>query len=195
MDRRRALLDAAAEEFARAGYEDASLNRILRRCGFSKSSFYYYVESKAQLFAWVVTELGAELARAAEVPEPETLGEPGFWDRVERLVLRLAELAGQDDRNAVVGRLFYLPGVPRGDGTGLARAEAAIEAWLRDALASGRVSGAVRCDLPAPLQDALTLAVLRAFDEWTLEQTELGPADLDALARAQVATLRRMLAP
>lgn len=196
--RRRALLEAAAEEFARAGYDDASLNRILRRCGLSKSSFYYYVESKAQLFAWVVTELGAELARTAQVPAPDTLAEAGFWDSVERLVLRLAALAEQDDRTAQVGRLFYLPGVPRRDGVGLARAEAAIEAWLRAALESGRVSGAVRTDVPAALQDALTLAVLRAFDEWTLQQTALDsvPAvEVDALARAQVATLRRMLAP
>jgi AcrR family transcriptional regulator len=197
-NRRRALLEAAAEEFARAGYDDASLNRILRSCGLSKSSFYYYVESKAQLFAWVVTELGAEIARAAEVPAPDTLAEAGFWDSVEGLVLRLAALAVQDERTALVGRLFYLPGVPRRDGLGLARAEAAIEAWLRAALESGRANGAVRTDVPAALQDALTLAVLRAFDEWTLQQTALEPVpavEVDALARAQVATLRRMLAP
>lgn len=194
-DRRRVLLETAASEFARAGYEAASLNRILRSCGLSKSSFYHYASSKAQLFAWVVEDLGRELARAAEVPSPESLGGPAFWDEIERLVLRLAALAERDRRFADVGRMFYLPGAPHADGAGLARAEVAVQAWLAAALEAGRRSGSVRVDLPASLQDELTLAVLRAFDEWSLQQSGSGAVGWADVARAQVATLRRMLAP
>lgn len=209
-DRRRALLEAAAAEFARAGYEAASLNQILRASGFSKSSFYHYVDSKAELFTWTVDDLGSELARAADVPAPESFSGAGFWDAVERLVLRLAALAESDGRFADVGRMFYLPGAPRTDGAGLARAESAIAGWLSAALAVGRASGAVRTDLPASLQDALTLAVLRAFDEWALQHAapastntastntaspNTASTDMAALARAQVAALRRLLAP
>jgi hypothetical protein len=38
-DRWDRLLRAAAQEFAQAGYEHASLNRVIRACGMSKSSF------------------------------------------------------------------------------------------------------------------------------------------------------------
>ena len=57
-DRWDRLLRAAADEFAQAGYEQASLNRIIRACGMSKSSFYHYVDSKEQLFERVLWASG-----------------------------------------------------------------------------------------------------------------------------------------
>src|SRR5689334_5750559 len=59
-EKREALLDAAATEFAAHGYETASLNRILLSAGLSKGSFYYYFEDKADLAAAV---LARETAR------------------------------------------------------------------------------------------------------------------------------------
>jgi AcrR family transcriptional regulator len=49
VEKREALLDAATYEFAAYGYEDASINRILIAAGFSKGSFYYYFDDKADL--------------------------------------------------------------------------------------------------------------------------------------------------
>ena len=62
--RRRLLLETAAREFARAGYERASLNRIIHGCGMSKGSFHYYLASKEALFDAVVAEGGAVLVAA-----------------------------------------------------------------------------------------------------------------------------------
>jgi hypothetical protein len=85
-ERRRLLLETAAREFARAGYERASLNRIIRSCGMSKSSFYYYLGSKEALFDAVVTEGGAALVAAMDVPDPDEFaggtsgaGSSGSW--------------------------------------------------------------------------------------------------------------------
>ena len=66
----------------------------------------------------------------------------------------------------------------------------AVEGWIDAALRVGRESGAVRDDLPSPLQRRLVFAVLRAMDEWSLTATD---AD-EALAAAQYDAIQRLLA-
>lgn len=195
-DRRRRLMEVAAQEFATAGYEQASLNRILGACGLSKSSFYYYVRSKQELFDLVVEEVGGALVEAVAVPPPYELAAGGFWEGLAELLPRLAGLAEREPAFADLGRLFYLPGVPSEVNGALPRAQAAIEAWLSAALAAGRASGAVRRDLPIALQAQLTLAMLRTLDEWSLSHAEdLHGPDGDRLLQAQFAGLRRLLGP
>ena len=193
--RRRLLIDVAAQEFAVAGYERASLNRIVKSCGLSKSSFYHFVPSKQELFGLVVDDIGRALLEAAQVPTPESLSGRHFWDELERLVVRLARLSQEDERFAQVGRMFYLPGAPRERDDPLAEAESAIDSWLTAVLEVGRDCGAVRSDLPTALQDRLTIGVLRAFDEWTLQLPNPAAHDLVALTMTQFQLLRRMLSP
>ena len=40
------LLEASIDEFAEKGYNDASLNAIIKAAGISKGSLYYYFEDK-----------------------------------------------------------------------------------------------------------------------------------------------------
>ena len=193
-ERRRRLLETPAREFARAGYERASLNRILRSCGMSKSSFYYYLGSKEALFDAVVTEGGAALVAALEVPDPGEFA-ADFWGRVERLLDRLVALSQREPWFTDLGRLFYLEDAPRGEGTALGRALAAVDAWLERALIAGRAGHAVRDDLPTSLQRQLTFAVLRAMDDWSLRHLQdLDPSQRRRLAGAEFDTIRRLLA-
>ncbi|WP_432537013.1 TetR/AcrR family transcriptional regulator [Kineococcus arenarius] len=195
-ERRRRLVRTAAREFAAAGYEAASLNGIIRDCGLSKSSFYHYVESKRALFDLVVQDLGGELATALRAPAPGDLAGPRFWDDVEDLLHRLLDLARAEPAWTDLGRAFWLPGAPGGDGTPLARALAALHAWLLGALEAGRACGAVRDDLPAPLQADLAAAVLRVLDEWGLQHPEALAGDEGRrLVGVQCAALRRLLEP
>ena len=49
-DHSEALFQAAIEEFATAGYEQASINTILSKAGMSKGQFYYHFENKHGLY-------------------------------------------------------------------------------------------------------------------------------------------------
>lgn len=164
-DRRRALAAATVAEFARVGYEDASLNRIIREAGMSKSSFYHFVGSKAELFDTVVRMLIADVTAHWSAPAPASFAED-FWGRVNAV---LDEFARQSQVPALqhLGRIFYLPGQPAGSG---ARDEllAAVRSWVEEVLRVGRSTGAVRDDLPLDLQADVVFAVLRAVDEWAL---------------------------
>ncbi len=49
-DARAALLEAAAEVFARRGFQGASVDEIAKRAGYSKGALYWHFETKHELF-------------------------------------------------------------------------------------------------------------------------------------------------
>ena len=191
-DRWDRLLRAAAQEFAQAGYERASLNRIIRACGMSKSSFYHYVASKEQLFERVLWSYGPALVEALELPSEDELSRD-FWGELDGIVDRLTAAGTQDPVYTSIGRMCYLPGAPSGEETALGQGFARVLAWLHRAIQVGRRAGAVREDLPVELQAQVMLAVLRVFDEWSLTQM---PADDEAqkrLIKAQLIAIHRLI--
>ena len=62
-----ALIEAALEEFAAKGYEQASINAILKAAGMSKGQFYYHFESKEALYMALIEML---IARKREFMTP-----------------------------------------------------------------------------------------------------------------------------
>lgn len=194
-DRRRQLLHLAAREFVGAGYERASLNRIIRACGMSKSSFYHYVDGKQALFDLVVVEATTAMADVLTVPDPAELAADGvdFWTSVAELSEGLVVSGLGEPWFRDFGRLFHLPDVPSGGP--LHRATAGIHTWLRRVLEVGRTRSAIRCDLPIALQGSLVIAVLTTMDDWSLAQDDLSAARQRELVRLQVDALRRLLAP
>lgn len=190
--RRQALLATAAGEFAGAGYQRASLNRIIRSCRMSKSSFYHYFDSKEALFDATVLDAAQRLLAALPVPAPDRLVGPDFWIRIDELIAGLAQIGEPAGRT--LWALFYLTDAPNGPGSALSRLRAGIDGWLAAALAAGRAAGTVRTDLPASLQATLALAVLQAMDEWTLHQIDaISPDELAALVDGQLQALHRLL--
>lgn len=194
-DRRRQLVHVAATEFAAAGYGAASLNRIIGICGMSKSSFYYFVPSKADLFEFVVGELIATVGAALTIPGPQDFSGAQFWPRLAQFYAELLAVAQREPAFLTLGRMFYSD-APQDAAGAVNRTWAAVQDWLHGVLAVGRRSGAVRGDLPDALQYNLILRILQVFDEWTVAHYEALPsADLAALADAQFATVRRVLEP
>ncbi|MGE2723138.1 TetR/AcrR family transcriptional regulator [Mycolicibacterium pulveris] len=193
-ERRRRLVDVAAAEFAAAGYEDASLNRIIERCGMSKSSFYYVLSSKAELFDFVIGELVDSVAAHIAVPRPEQFRTDAFWERLEKLFAELVDVSRQHQEFLTLGRMFY-SAAPAAAKAVVNDTLTAVHTWVADVLQVGRRFQAVRDDLPEELQIALVFRVLQVFDEWTVAHYEqiAQTEELGRLADAQFATIRRML--
>lgn len=59
-EKRRNIVDAAIEEFAEYGLENASTNRIVANSGISKGSFYQYFEDKQDVFMYLLSVLEQE---------------------------------------------------------------------------------------------------------------------------------------
>jgi AcrR family transcriptional regulator len=64
---RRALLDAAREEFAARGYAATAIDGIVRRAGVTKGACYHHFSGKEDLFLQVYENAKKELSRAAFV--------------------------------------------------------------------------------------------------------------------------------
>ncbi|MDP3949318.1 TetR/AcrR family transcriptional regulator [Microbacterium sp.] len=196
-ERRTALAEATVAEFARAGYEAASLNRIIRDAGMSKSSFYHFVGSKSELFDAVVRMLVADVRAQWTPPAPAEFGARAFWRRVDALLGEFATLSASPALQHL-GRIFYLPGDAASAVPGGARGELldAVREWVEAVLRAGRESGQVRDDLPLDLQVEVTFAVLRAIDEWALTGHGAEASGRAAVAASAPALLlHRLLAP
>jgi len=59
-EKRETILNAAVEEFAQYGLENASTNRIVENSGISKGSFYQYFEDKQDVFMYLLSVIEQE---------------------------------------------------------------------------------------------------------------------------------------
>ncbi len=190
------VLGTAAREFAAAGYERASLNRIIGECAMSKSSFYHYFDSKAALFDTVVRRAMAGLAGELAVPPPEALRGPRVLGRrLEALTARVLDLAARGDWYADAGAAVLPARRTRGESSAVRESAAAISGWFGGVLAVGRSCGQVRDDLPDTLQAALVTDVVRSLDRWSLEHAGDEGLEPGTVAVLLVDVLRRLLAP
>lgn len=190
------LLEVAASEFARNGYQRASLNRIIRTCGMSKSSFYHFFDSKAELFNVVVEEASIALARDLQIPAPDAFDGSDFWRQIGRLAEHLARLSESESWYVDFGKLFYLPDTPLESSTALQGVNGRIAQWIEAVVEQGQQAGAIRTDLPHSLLVGLTLSILRSLDAWTLHHMpEISPEDRPTLGHQQLDIMQRVLAP
>ena len=82
-EKRRRIIETAAEEFATRGFSAASINHIARICGISIGSLYSYFDSKENLFMTVVEHSRKILIAALE----EIQADPGdFYTKMADMV-------------------------------------------------------------------------------------------------------------
>ena len=194
-EKRRAILDAAGQEFAAHGFEQASLNAIIASVGVSKGAFYYYFDDKADLFATVLEELYAEYNWAAAL-DASGLGPADFWSRLEELTLQTFADARDRPWLMDVGKAFYdIPPELRAAGRIYELLEG-IEAATLGFIRHGQEIGAVRTDLPASLLLAIFFALDQAFSQWMPENLPaMGDEERVAFLSASFDLVRRIADP
>ena len=116
-DRKRQLMDYAAQRFAENGYHPTSVAEIVQGMGVGKGVFYWYFSSKEELFLEILRESQTDLRRRqqqaiADVVPESALSEdyviPSLFDkevvpRVAKAVAGAARETGVARRKAKVG--------------------------------------------------------------------------------------------
>jgi AcrR family transcriptional regulator len=193
-ERRAAILSAAAEEFARAGLQGASYNRIIARAGVSKGAMYYYFDNKEDLFVTVVADLAERAAAAIGGPGPFS-DAAGFWQQMRSLCARALQFFA-DPTLAGLYKQLVTPGRDSPLGHAVEEHTRRLEAYTAELLRAGQQVGAVRTDLPIELLAHLLTGLGEAFDRWLLTRWEsLRPAELAALPDQIVDLFARLAAP
>ena len=193
--RRAAVLTAAAEEFAGAGFEGASYNRIIARAGVSKGAMYYYFHDKADLYATVVEDAAARIAEAAG-----DLGAPrdaeAFWAELAGLLERAGAFLVREPEVVELVRGLY----QRAGATQTPEALSAIversRGWFGRLLEQGRALGAVRGDVPPELLTHAFMGMCLWMDRWFAENWDaIEPEALPGLSQSAMALCRSLAAP
>ncbi|MCB9760686.1 MAG: TetR/AcrR family transcriptional regulator [Alphaproteobacteria bacterium] len=192
---RRAILDAAAGQFAADGFHGASINRILKEAGLSKGAAYYYFEDKEDLFLTLVRARVGALVDAALGDEPWPAKD--FWGWCDRLSMQVFGALMADPQSWALAKELYTMG-PGARSPRVAAMWAEVLDWTEQLLTRGQAMGAVRDDLPVSLLAAVGLGVGQALDTWFV--THLGepaaaPEDAAALMDGSMALFVRLLAP
>ncbi len=85
-EKREKITAAAVEEFARHGFVEASMNRLVRRVGIAKGSLFQYFGNKEGLFRYVF-EHAVELVRRSLRQVKRETADADFFTRIRRSLL------------------------------------------------------------------------------------------------------------
>jgi AcrR family transcriptional regulator len=113
-ERRQQILDEAARLFAERGYHPTSVAEIVESLGVGKGVFYWYFESKDDLFLEILASSSQSLRRRQQAaigdePDPLRRIELGIraslhWFRENRHLFNLSQFAATEARFAAVLR-------------------------------------------------------------------------------------------
>jgi AcrR family transcriptional regulator len=165
------LLDIAASEFARVGFDQANINTISERAGFGKGTVYLYTASKEQLFLDVLQEIGNTTTEALDAALSETDGAPVVV-RVEAVATAFARLAA-DHPEFVRLQASALFGVNRRFQDACAQVLQDIVRRLAEVFSAAAAEGATR----AVSADVIAVWLLGTLQIFALLPQALGAAD------------------
>jgi AcrR family transcriptional regulator len=196
LEKRERLMEVAAQEFARYGFEDASINRILERAHMSKGATYYYFEDKVDLFLTVVQYCNERLKLFDQDIDLTTLTAETFWPTFAELHRQpLMRSFEQPWLFAAVNAARRLS--PESlEREPLASFAKQLIAWVMTIVKRGQEVGVIREDIPEELIFAWLQALDEAGDQWLLAHWK--DLDLPAITRISdqtVDAMRRALAP
>jgi AcrR family transcriptional regulator len=165
------ILEAAAAEFAKYGFDATNVESIASRADIGKGTIYNYIGSKDELFAECLQLFCGELRQVLEetastAAELELLAGGSFISR------RLTDLGRR--RNDFVTMYFtsIFGANPRGNALVVESARDVI-AGLERLVVAGQKSGIVRSDIPADMLAALVFMNRLVFSRM-LDGLDLG---------------------
>lgn len=85
-DKQNLIVQVAIEEFAGNGYQQASLNTIVKRLGIAKGSLYQYFENKEALFLYVFDRFTGSVKKMVKESVGATTAEDDFFEHVRQVL-------------------------------------------------------------------------------------------------------------
>ena len=174
-DRRRQLMDYAARRFAENGYHPTSVADIVNGLGVGKGVFYWYFDSKEQLFLEILREAQTDLRRRqqqaiADEPDPIRRIELGLrttleWAEAHRDHNRLIQFAATE--------ATFVGALRRGQDIAVAD----VVKHVKEAIAQGRIRDDTDADMLAHAMVGVTGHLTRTF---IYERNEPAQAVADA---------------
>lgn len=169
--KRRAILDAAAAEIARYGYDRANINTIAERAGIGRGTIYLYFNSKDEILDALLDTIGSLIDDTVRTCMELDLP----WRERLRALSRAFVTLAEGHRDFFRVHVSALHGVNRDIGAPMAQWLSTSVRRLADAFQRGMDQGVI---LPMPA-DTLAMLVLGALESLALlpgllQQSSLG---------------------
>jgi AcrR family transcriptional regulator len=156
--KRQVILDAAAHEIARIGYDRANINTIAEQAGIGRGTIYLYFKSKEEVLEVLLDSVGQLINEVIQ----QSIEQHGTWQyRLELLAQTFMELAS-DHRDYLRVHVSALHGVNRPIGAPVARWLKTTVSHLAFAFERAAERGQIRTSDPFTLA-LLVLAMLESF--------------------------------
>jgi len=160
-EKRKAVVNAAIDEFADYGFESASINRIVAKGGISKGSFYQYFDDKRDVFMHLLSVLEQEKLAYFKDKHPPANHTDTFQ------YFRWMIKSGMEFNSAyprmtqAVSRVLLMEGLYYGKLFGDYRQKAldALKMMIKGAIARGEVDPSVDVDLAVMVMDTWSNAI------------------------------------
>ena len=158
---RRAILEAAGEEFSRHGYAGTGLGAIVERAELTKGAlFHHFTDKRAMAVAWIDDVLGAEIGQHWIEP----LVEIGSLDALRAFLrARCLEMRPGDAASALVAMTAETAHADDVLGPALERVLARWRAGLADMLERGRSEGWIHRSIQPPAEAAFLVSAIAGF--------------------------------
>lgn len=160
------ICQVALEEFVAHPFRHASINRIVRRAGIAKGSFYQYFEDKADLFLYLLQKAG-EIKMRYLAPVLQEAHRYDFFTLLRELYARGLQMAIDHPQYAALGKRLleerslyakiWAENAPA--------AEDFFRPWIEKAMAMGEI----RSDLDPALLSWLITTLSGHLQEYYLE--------------------------
>lgn len=160
-EKRRKIVNAAIEEFAEYGLENASTNRIVANSGIAKGSFYQYFEDKQDVFMYLLKVIEQEKKDFFVDKHPPS----GNMDTFQ--YFRWMIKTGMEFNSAyplltqAVSRVMFVEGMYYGQTFAdiRGRTSQALKATIEQAIKNGEVDPSVDVDLAVMIMETWSNAI------------------------------------
>ncbi|TWU43402.1 HTH-type transcriptional regulator RutR [Novipirellula aureliae] len=138
--KRKAILDAAVDEFVASGYDGTSMDQIATSADVSKRTVYKHFASKEELFAEIIHNLVGQIE---SVPEFTYDSKRSLANQLEAIALEIVQAVSDPGflslARVIVSRLIVAPEFSQFMSEQTARIDARLADWLQLAHSDGRV--------------------------------------------------------
>jgi AcrR family transcriptional regulator len=174
---RQRIIQVAAREFARLGFDQANINVIAELAGIGKGTIYLYFENKRDLFLAMLRHIASR--QLAEI-RTALAAEGTIRARLERLYRAFALLAKEesDSFNVLMSALYGVNRSFQAEATKLLRDYVAVIALM---LEQSQARGEIR---ERPAIEATALMVLSLTESYVLSARVLGHTEQDIARQA-----------
>ena len=160
-EKRNIIVNAAIEEFAEYGLENASTNRIVANSGISKGSFYQYFEDKQDVFMYLLTVLEREKVEYFQGKHPPSTNMDTFQYFRWMIKTGMEFNTSHPLLTQAISRVLFGEGLYYGNTFSDVRERTAqgLRTMIEQAVANGEVDPSVDMDLAVMIMETWSNAI------------------------------------